>query len=85
MVARVVAQSALLTGHGHGPSKEIEKAKRSVRMAYALETPVLRIRSDSICLHNKSVKSDSGSRWLAKEAKFEGFTDKAIEAMMLAR
>ncbi|KAK8617186.1 hypothetical protein V6N13_117152 [Hibiscus sabdariffa] len=101
MMARVVAQSALLTGHAHGPSKEIEKAKRSVRMAYGLQTPVLRIRSDSICLHNKSVKSDSGqhfpspitisprlvsgSRWLAKEAKFEGFTEKAIEAIMLAR
>ncbi|KAK8498714.1 hypothetical protein V6N13_123386 [Hibiscus sabdariffa] len=91
MMARVVAQSALLTAHAHGPSKEIEKAKRSVRMAYALQTPVLRIRSDSICLHNKSFKSDSGqqlvsgSRWLAKEAKFEGFTDKAIQAIMLAR
>ncbi|KAL4341083.1 hypothetical protein GQ457_08G036210 [Hibiscus cannabinus] len=85
MMARVVAQSALITGHAHGPSKEIEKAKRSVRMAYGLQTPVLRVRNDSTCLYNKSVKSDSGSTWLAKEAKFEGFTDKAIEAMMLAR
>ncbi|KAK8606435.1 hypothetical protein V6N13_030718 [Hibiscus sabdariffa] len=97
MMARVVAQSTLLTGHG--PSKEIEKPKSSVRMAYDLQTPVLRVRSNSTCLYNKLVRFGrhftspitisprlvSGSRWLAKEAKFEGFTEKAIEAIMLAR
>ncbi|KAL4334877.1 hypothetical protein GQ457_07G044160 [Hibiscus cannabinus] len=56
MMARLVAQSAFLTVPTHAPSKEIEKPKRSVKMTCGLETPVLRIRSDSISLGNKLVR-----------------------------
>ncbi|KAK8679572.1 hypothetical protein V6N13_145020 [Hibiscus sabdariffa] len=96
-MARVVAQSPLLTapthahghGHGHAPSKEI----RSLKMACGLETPLLRIRSDSISLSNKLVRFGHdfrspvtlSSRPVAKEARFEGFTGKALEALMIAR
>ncbi|KAE8676055.1 hypothetical protein F3Y22_tig00111634pilonHSYRG00055 [Hibiscus syriacus] len=69
-------------------------------MGFGYQTPILRIRSDSICLDNKAVRFGqyfrspritissrpaSGSGCVAKEAKFEGFTEKAIEATMLAR
>ncbi|KAK8615117.1 hypothetical protein V6N13_068902 [Hibiscus sabdariffa] len=92
MMARVVAQSALLTGHGL--SDRVEKPKMSVRMVYGFRTPLLRMRSDSICLDNKMVRFGQDSRLpititsssrpgcLAKEARF---TEEAIEAIMLAR
>ncbi|KAK8566588.1 hypothetical protein V6N13_002286 [Hibiscus sabdariffa] len=103
MIARVVAQSALLTApthtHGHAPSKEIGKPKTSVKMAGGLETPLLRIRSDSVSLGDKLVRFGhdfcspvtlssrpvTGSGCVAKEARFEGFTGKAFEALMIAR
>ncbi|KAK8533907.1 hypothetical protein V6N13_028409 [Hibiscus sabdariffa] len=92
MMTRVVAQSALLTAptHGHGLSKEIGKPKGSVKMAYGLQTPV---RSHSICLGNKMVRfcqdpiKWSGTRCVDEGAKFKfkGFTEEALEAIMLAR
>ncbi|KAK8635389.1 hypothetical protein V6N13_004127 [Hibiscus sabdariffa] len=94
MMARVVAQSALLTTTGHGLSDRVEKPKMSVRMVYGFRTPLLRMRSDSICLDNKMVRLGQDSRLpititsssrpgcLAKEARF---TEEAIEAIMLAR
>ncbi|KAL4278033.1 hypothetical protein GQ457_03G042720 [Hibiscus cannabinus] len=86
MMARLVAQSAFLTVPTHAPSKEIEKPKRSVKMACGLETPVL---SDSISLGNKLVRfghhfrslsprPGSGSGCVAKEARFEAFTGTSI-------
>ncbi|KAL4384571.1 hypothetical protein GQ457_15G027140 [Hibiscus cannabinus] len=124
-MGRVVAQSALLTTHGHGPSKESENQKRSVKMA----PPLLRRRSGSIYLDDKTVRFGppmcsvqvrglhrgsnyacprgiedyiegehillgilgKGTGIVAKalktseEAKFEGFTEEAAEAIMLAR
>ncbi|KAK8484316.1 hypothetical protein V6N13_145022 [Hibiscus sabdariffa] len=99
MMARVVAQSALLTAPTHAPSKEIGKPKTSLKMAGGLETPPLRIRSDSVPLGNKLVRFGhdfrspvtlssrpvTGSGCGAKEARFEGFTGKALEALMIAR
>ncbi|KAK8513728.1 hypothetical protein V6N13_002452 [Hibiscus sabdariffa] len=127
-MARVVALPTAPThAHGHAPSKETEKPKRSVKMACGIETPLLRIRSDSISSGNKLVRfghdfrspitlsprpgSDSislGNKLvrfgrdfrspitlssrpesctgcLAKEVRFEGFTGKALEAIMNAR
>ncbi|KAK8638132.1 hypothetical protein V6N13_136572 [Hibiscus sabdariffa] len=100
MMARVVAQSALLTTLIHAPSKQMGKLKGSVKMASGLETPpLLRIRSVSISLGNKLVRfgqdfrspvtlsslPGSGSGCEAKDTKFEGFIGKALEAIMIAR
>ncbi|KAK8487477.1 hypothetical protein V6N11_055684 [Hibiscus sabdariffa] len=52
MTARVGAQSALLTGHGHGPSNKVENPKCNL---------------------------------FAKEAKFEGLSEKSIKVIILAR
>ncbi|KAK8507579.1 hypothetical protein V6N13_141596 [Hibiscus sabdariffa] len=96
MMAMVVAQSALLTAPTHAHRHEIEKPRRSVKMA---DTPLLRIKSDSISLGNKLVRfghdfrspitlsprPGSGSGCVAKGARFEGFTGKALEAIMIAR
>ncbi|KAK8480534.1 hypothetical protein V6N13_031457 [Hibiscus sabdariffa] len=99
-MARFVAQSALLTIPIHAPSKEMGKPKGSVKMASGLETPLLlRIRSGSISLGNELVRfgqdfrspvtlsslPGSGSGCVAKDTSFEGFTGKALEAIMIAR
>ncbi|KAK8973488.1 hypothetical protein V6N11_008849 [Hibiscus sabdariffa] len=84
MTARVGAQSALLTGHGHGPSNKVENPKWSVKMAYGLRTPLLRMRSDS---DNKMVRFGRSPTAIssAKEAKFEGLSEKSIKVIILAR
>ncbi|KAK8530946.1 hypothetical protein V6N13_030882 [Hibiscus sabdariffa] len=86
MTARVGAQSALLTGHGHGhgPSNKVENPKWSVKTAYGLRTPLLRMRSDS---DNKMVRFGSSPTAIssAKEAKFEGLSEKSIKVIILAR
>ncbi|KAK8513727.1 hypothetical protein V6N13_002451 [Hibiscus sabdariffa] len=99
-MARVVALLTAPThAHGHAPSKETEKPKRSVKMACGIETPLLRIRNDSISSGNKLVRFGrdfrspitlssrpvSGCGCVAKEARFEGFTGEALEAIMNAR
>ncbi|KAL4324165.1 hypothetical protein GQ457_11G014610 [Hibiscus cannabinus] len=84
MMARFVAQSALLTIPIHGPSKEMGKPKGSVKM----ETPPL-LRT--ISLGNELVRFGSPVTLsslrgcVAKDTSFEGFTGKALEAIMIAR
>ncbi|KAK9004196.1 hypothetical protein V6N11_002003 [Hibiscus sabdariffa] len=67
MMTRVVAQSALLTapthghGHGHGLSKEIGKAKRSVKMAYMKKPSsraIMLARDESRRLGEDSIDAD---------------------------
>ncbi|KAK8513731.1 hypothetical protein V6N13_002454 [Hibiscus sabdariffa] len=99
-MARVVALLTAPThAHGHAPSKETEKPKRSVKMACGIETPLLRIMNDSISSGNKLVRFGrdfrspitlssrpvSGCGCVAKEARFEGFTGEALEVIMNAR
>ncbi|KAL4340967.1 hypothetical protein GQ457_08G036640 [Hibiscus cannabinus] len=81
-MARVgaTAQSPLLTAHGHGPSNKVGNPKRSVKMAYGLRTPLLRIRSDS---DNEMVRV--GRSPIAISSKFEGLSEKAIKVIILAR
>ncbi|KAK8615118.1 hypothetical protein V6N13_068903 [Hibiscus sabdariffa] len=87
MMARVVAQSALrtTTAHTHCPS---HGSKSSVKMAYGLQTPVLRKSFDLRMTRfghylRCPITISSPSRLGC--AKFEGFTREAIEAIMLAR
>ncbi|KAK8499730.1 hypothetical protein V6N13_026766 [Hibiscus sabdariffa] len=82
MMARVgaTAQSALLTAHAHGPSNKVGNPKRSLKMAYGLRTPLLRIRSDS---DNEMVRV--GRSPIAISSKFEGLSEKAIKVIILAR
>ncbi|KAK8480536.1 hypothetical protein V6N13_031454 [Hibiscus sabdariffa] len=87
-MARFVDQSALLTIPIHAPSKEMGKPKGSVKMASGLETPPL-LRTISLCNElvrfGSPVTLSSLRGCVAKDTSFEGFTGKALEAIMIAR